>query len=172
MAIKNTSMRVKIFITLTVLTAFSSIVMIYLGMQISKSKETLRQTKNANRNIEKYGVEIGGFRAKISAQKKAIGGSNVELTPTELDKACVRNGTNLGKTIPLPAIDRVDYLEVGYRVSIDSILKINLGKLYADLETNIPGCKIKAHNMSAAKNGVDYWSVNFTIVKSVPKISE
>lgn len=172
MSLKKTSLRIKIFIVLTVLTAFSSVAMIFLGMRISESKTELRKAKAASANIEKYGKEIGGFRAKISAQKKAIGGSNVELTPTEIAKACGRNNAVLDKTTPIPDLDHGDYLEVGYRVTLNSILKIDLARLYADLEMNIPGCKIKAHNMSAARNGVDQWVVNFTIVKSVPKISE
>ena len=172
MSAKKTSFRVKLFATLTVLTALSSFAMIYLGMKISDSNKALNRSKIADQNIEKYAKDIGVSRAKIKLQKIAIGGGNVELNPTELSNACGRNNTILGKTTPLPDIDREDYLEVGYRVSLNSILKTDLGKLYADLESNIPGCKIKTHNMSALKTGLDQWSVTFAIVKSVPKIQE
>ena len=172
MAIKNSSMRIKVFLALTVLTAFSSVAMIFLGMRISKSKLELNQTKASDKKIEQYGKEIGVFRSKIKAQKKAIGGSSVELTPTEIAKACGRNNAILDRTTPVPDIDHGDYLEVGYRVTLNSILKIDLARLFADLEMNIPGCRIKTSNMGAIRNAVDQWQVNFTIVKSVPKISE
>ena len=172
MTTKSISFRVKFFMILTLLTATSSVAMIYSGMQLSKSKKDLSRTIAADKNIEKFSKEIGGFRSKITAQKKAIGGSSVEFSPTEIAKACARNNAVLDKTTPLPDIDREDYLERAYRVNLNSILKIDLAKLYADLEMNIPGCKIKSHNMSASKTGVDYWSVAFVIVKSVPKIQD
>ncbi len=172
MTITKTSFRVKVFIFLTVLTAASSVAMIYSGLELSKSKKELSATINANKKIAKYSKEIGEFRAKIAAQKKAIGGSAVEFSPTEIARACSRNNAILDKTTPVPDIDRDDYLERGYRVNLNSIQKIDLGRLYADLEMNIPGCKIKAHNMSALKTGVNLWAVSFVIVKSFPKTQD
>jgi hypothetical protein len=169
MIFNKITLRVKLFIFLTLLTAVSSVAMIFSGLELSNSKKELSKTINSNKNITKYSREIGEFRAKIAAQKKAIGGSNVEFSPKEIDSACKRNNAILDKTAPLPDIDRDDYLERGYRVNLNSIQKIDLGRLYADLETNIPGCKIKAHNMSALKTGINLWSVSFIIVKSVPK---
>lgn len=169
MTISKTTLRVKVFIFLTLLTAVSSIAMIFSGLELSNSKKELSKNINSNKNIAKYSKEIGEFRAKIAAQRKAIGGSNIEFSLTEISKACIRNNAILDKTTPITDIDRDDYLERGYRVSLNSIQKIDLGRLYADLESNIPGCRIKAHNMSALKTGINLWAVSFIIVKSVPK---
>ena len=170
MSIKTTSLRVKIFVALTLITAISSSAMIFFGMKISASNKELQITKAYEKKIEVYAKEIGEFRSKINSQKKAIGGSNVDLNPTELSNACGRNNAILDKTTPMPNVDREDYLEVGYRVNLNSISRIDLSRLYADLELNIPGCKIKTHSMSVLKNGTEQWSVSFVIVKSVPKI--
>lgn len=172
MAISKLTLRVKLFIFLTLLTAVSSVAMIFNGLELNASKSKLSKTISANKRIAKYSTEIGEFRAKIAAQKKAIGGSNVEFSPTEIARACGRNNAILDKTTPIADIDRDDYLERGYRVNLNSIQKIDLGRLYADLESNIPGCKIKAHNVSALKTGVNLWAVSFVIVKSVPKTQD
>lgn len=171
-SLKNMSTRVKVFAVITFLTAVSSILMIVFGIKMNDAKTELIRTSRIDSKIMDHAKKIGISRGKITAQRKIIGGGDVELNPTEIAKACGRNNAILDKTVPLPDADKEDYLEKGYRVSLNAISKIDLARLYADLESNIPGSKIKGHNMSVSHNNANQWSVAFQIVKSIPKNAE